>query len=92
MSAAEGLRILLLEIILRRYETRSTCMTSNRPVEEWGKLLHDVPATTAILDRFLHHAETIEMTGRSYRLHEAARQGRQLQRETEKDASARTKK
>lgn len=83
---------ILLEVILRRYETRSTCMTSNRPVEEWGKLLHDVPASTAILDRFLHHAETIEMTGRSYRLHEAARNGRQLQQEGEKGISSRTKK
>ena len=53
---------------MRRYETRSTMMTSNRPVEEWGKLLNDVPAATAILDRFLHHAEIIQMTGRSYRL------------------------
>lgn len=58
----------LFEIIMRRYETRSTMMTSNRPVEEWGKLLNDVPAATAILDRFLHHAEIIQMTGRSYRL------------------------
>jgi len=58
----------LFEIILRRYENRSTIMTSNRPLEEWGKLIGDVPAATAILDRFLHHAEIIEITGRSYRL------------------------
>ncbi len=32
-------------------------MTSNRPLEDWGKLLGDVPSATAILDRFLHHAE-----------------------------------
>jgi len=59
---------ILLEIILRRYENRSTLMTSNRPIEEWGKLLNDAPTATAILDRFLHHAEIIQMTGRSYRL------------------------
>jgi IstB-like ATP binding protein len=53
---------------MRRYETRSTVMTSNRPLEDWGKLLGDVPSATAILDRFLHHAEIITMTGRSYRL------------------------
>ena len=58
----------LLEIIMRRYETRSTMMTSNRPLEDWGKLLGDVPTATAILDRFLHHAEVVQMTGRSYRL------------------------
>ena len=58
----------LFEIIMRRYETRSTVMTSNRPLEDWGKLIGDVPSATAILDRFLHHAEVITITGKSYRL------------------------
>ena len=58
----------LLEVIMRRYENRSTIMTSNRPIEEWGRLLGDVPSASAILDRFLHHAQTIAITGRSYRL------------------------
>ena len=62
----------LFEIIMRRHELRSTVMTSNRPLEDWGKLIGDVPAATAILDRFLQDAELIEITGRSYRL-----QGRQ---------------
>ncbi len=44
---------ILFEIIMRRYETRSTMMTSNRPLEDWGKLIGDVPSATAILDRFL---------------------------------------
>lgn len=58
----------LFEIVMRRYELRSTMMTSNRPIEDWGKLLRDLPAATAILDRFLHHAEVVEMNGKSYRL------------------------
>ena len=58
----------LFEIVMRRYETRSTMMTTNRPLEDWGKLLGDVPTATAILDRFLHHSENITITGRSYRL------------------------
>ena len=58
----------LLEVVMRRYENRSTIMTSNRPLEEWGKLLGDVPAAGAILDRFLHHAQIIAITGRSYRI------------------------
>jgi DNA replication protein DnaC len=58
----------LFEVIMRRYEVRSTMMTSNRPLEDWGKLLGDVPSATAILDRFLHHAEVIQITGQSYRL------------------------
>ena len=59
----------LFEIVMRRYETRATMMTTNRPLEDWGKLLGDVPTATAILDRFLHHAEIITITGKSYRLH-----------------------
>ncbi len=58
----------LLEVVMRRYENRSTIMTSNRPIQDWGKLLGDVPAASAILDRFLHHAQTIAIAGRSYRL------------------------
>ena len=58
----------LFEIIMRRYEILSTMMTSNRPLEDWGKLIGDVPSATAILDRFLHHAELITITGKSYRL------------------------
>jgi hypothetical protein len=63
----------LFEIILRRYETRSTIMTSNRPLDDWGKLIGDVASATAILDRFLHHAEIIQITGKSYRLRQPGR-------------------
>jgi DNA replication protein DnaC len=42
---------------MRRYERASTLVTSNRPVEDWGKLLGDTAAVTAILDRLLHHAQ-----------------------------------
>jgi DNA replication protein DnaC len=61
----------LLELIVRRHQNRSTLLTSNRPIEEWGQLLGDVPAATAILDRFLQQAEIIPITGRSYRLRQA---------------------
>src|SRR5712672_1237048 len=46
----------LLEIVMRRYERASTLLTSNRPVEDWGKLLGDTAAVTAMLDRLLHHS------------------------------------
>jgi DNA replication protein DnaC len=62
----------LFEVIMRRYETRSTVMTSNRPLEDWGKLIGDIPAATAILDRFLHHAVMITISGKSYRLRNRA--------------------
>jgi len=66
----------LFEIIMRRYENRSTIMTSNRPIEEWGKLIGDVPSATAILDRFLHHVEIIQITGKSYRMKDRTGTGR----------------
>jgi DNA replication protein DnaC len=62
----------LFEIIMRRYQLRSTVMTSNRPLEDWGKLIGDVPAATAILDRFLHNADVISITGKSYRMKDRA--------------------
>jgi DNA replication protein DnaC len=64
----------LFEIIMRRHQLHSTMMTSNRPLEDWGKLIGDVPSATAILDRFLHHAEVITITGRSYRLRDRSGQ------------------
>ncbi len=67
----------LLEVVMRRYENRSTIMTSNRPIEDWGKLLGDVPSAGAILDRFLHHAQTIAITGRSYRLKDHSTQNQE---------------
>jgi DNA replication protein DnaC len=63
MTAAED----LLEIIMRRYERASTLLTSNRPVEDWGKLLGDVAAVTAMLDRLLHHGHVLKCGPRSWR-------------------------
>src|SRR5678809_1270854 len=57
----------LLEIILRRYEQVSTLLTSNRPVEDWGKLLGDSAAVTAMLDRLLHHGHVLKCGPRSWR-------------------------
>lgn len=62
----------LFEIIMRRYELRSIIMTSNRPLEDWGKLIGDVPIAGAILDRFLSRAEVIQIVGKSYRLKNSA--------------------
>ncbi len=57
----------LLELIMRRYERASTLLTSNRPVEDWGKLLGDTAAVTALLDRLLHHAHILKCGPRSWR-------------------------
>ncbi len=57
----------ILEIVMRRYERASTLMTSNRPVEDWGKLLGDSAAVTAMLDRLLHHGHVLKCGPRSWR-------------------------
>jgi DNA replication protein DnaC len=57
----------LLEIVMRRYERASTLLTSNRPVEDWGKLLGDVAAVSAMLDRLLHHGHVLKCGPRSFR-------------------------
>lgn len=63
----------LLEIILNRYSARkSTLLTSNRPIEDWGKLLRDNAASSAIIDRLLHRGHLLKFEGKSYRLKEAA--------------------
>jgi len=62
----------LLELVQRRYERVSTLLTSNRPVEDWGKLLGDVAAVGALLDRLLHHAHVLRCGPRSWRMKEHA--------------------
>ena len=57
----------LLEIVMRRYERFSTLLTSNRPVDDWGKLLGDVAAVSSMLDRLLHHGHILKCGPRSWR-------------------------
>jgi len=57
----------LLEIVMRRYERTSTIVTSNRPIEDWGKLLGDTAAVTAMLDRLLHHGHVLKCGPRRWR-------------------------
>ncbi|MFP5249315.1 MAG: IS21-like element helper ATPase IstB [Acidobacteriota bacterium] len=63
LTAAED----LLEVIMRRYERASTLLTSNRPVEDWGKLLGDVASVSSMLDRLLHHGHVLKCGPRSWR-------------------------
>ena len=57
----------LLEIVMRRYERASTVLTSNRPIDDWGKLLGDTATVTAMLDRLLHHGHVLKCGPRSWR-------------------------
>ena len=63
ITAAED----LLEIVMRRYERASTLLTSNRPVEDWGKLLGDTAAVSSMLDRLMHHGHVLKCGPRSWR-------------------------
>jgi DNA replication protein DnaC len=69
-SAAED----LLEVFVRRHEIASTVITTNRPTQDWGVFLGDIPAATAILDRFLSRAQIIQLQGKSYRMQQRAKQ------------------
>lgn len=73
LTAAEE----LLEIIMRRYERASTLITSNRPVDDWGKLLGDSAAVTAMLDRLLHHGHLLQCGPRSWRTKTTSREEEQ---------------
>ena len=74
----------LLEIILNRYSSRkSTLLTSNRPIEDWGKLLNDNAASSAIFDRLLHRGHLLKFEGKSYRLKEAASRLSESRRKTQ---------
>ena len=60
---------LLFQIISGRYEKGSTVITTNQPYKNWARIFNnDATITSAVLDRLLHHAETIVMEGRSYRM------------------------
>lgn len=60
---------LLFQIISGRYEKGSTVITTNQPYKNWARLFNnDSTITSAVLDRLLHHAETVLMEGKSYRM------------------------
>jgi DNA replication protein DnaC len=62
----------LADVIMSRYEKASTVITSNRPVEDWPKLLGDVVVVTPLLDRLMHRGHLLKFEGKSWRLKEAA--------------------
>ena len=60
---------LLFQVISSRYELGSTLITSNRAFKDWPKIFNnDSPLTAALLARLLHHADTVVIEGKSYRM------------------------
>jgi len=62
---------LLFEIINRRYENKSTIITTNRPFSEWGEVFPGAACVVSLIDRLVHHAEIVNLEADSYRLKEA---------------------
>ncbi len=59
---------ILYDLVSARYEKGATIITSNKSVQEWGKVLHDAALASALLDRLLHHGDVYHLKGDSYRL------------------------
>jgi len=66
---------LFFRLLVRRYERGSLIVTSNKRFADWGEVFNDHVLATAILDRLLHHATTLNIKGESYRLREKKRAG-----------------
>ena len=62
---------LFFEVITRRYERRSIVLTTNKPFAEWGEIFPNAACVVTLVDRLVHRAEIIQITGDSYRLKEA---------------------
>jgi DNA replication protein DnaC len=77
---------LLFEIVSRRYQEKSTLLTTNRPFSEWGEVFPNAACVVSLVDRLVHNAEIIQIEGKSYRLKEAKerRERRRTQRATRK--------
>ena len=83
---------LFFRLVVRRYERASLIITSNKSFLDWGEVFNDPVLATAILDRLLHHATTLNIKGESYRLKEKRRAGllgrRKPEPEDEKEVAA----
>ncbi len=73
---------LLFEIVNRRYESKSTIVTTNRPFTEWGEVFPNASCVVSLIDRLVHYSEIIVIEGESYRMHEAQQRSSQRKKTT----------
>jgi DNA replication protein DnaC len=71
---------LLFEVVSRRYQEKSTLVTTNRPFAEWGEVFPNAACVVSLVDRLVHNAEIIQIDGESYRLKEAKERSEQRRR------------
>jgi len=84
---------LLFEIINRRYETRATIVTTNKPFAEWNEVFPNASCVVSLVDRLVHHAEILQIDGDSYRMREAKENAeRKRKARQEANKTARTKR
>ena len=72
---------LLFEIVSRRYEEKSTLITTNRPFSEWNQVFPNAACVVSLIDRLVHHAEIIQIEGESFRLKEAKEHAEQRRKQ-----------
>ena len=79
---------LLFEVVTRRYQQRSTIITTNKPFSEWNQVFPNAACVVTLVDRLVHRSEILTIAGDSYRLKEAQEQAaqRKAQRSTKKPA------
>ncbi len=82
---------LLFEIVNRRYETKSTIVTTNRPFTEWGEVFPNATCVISIVDRLIHHSEIVVLEGESYRIKEAKERARKKKRSSKSKRTASSK-
>ena len=78
---------LLFELVSRRYESKSTLVTTNRPFAEWSEVFPNAACVVSLVDRLVHNAEVIAIEGDSYRLKEARERSEQRARQRRKSKS-----
>jgi DNA replication protein DnaC len=72
---------LLFEIVSRRYEEKSTLITTNRPFAEWNQVFPNAACVVSLIDQLVHHAEIIQIEGGSFRLKEAKQRNEQRRKQ-----------
>ena len=77
---------LLFELISRRYQTKSTVVTTNKAFADWGEVFPNAACVVSLIDRLMHRAEVVRIDGDSYRAKEA--EEREAQRKAERAANA----
>jgi DNA replication protein DnaC len=82
---------LLFEIIARRYEEKSTLITTNKPFSEWGELFPNASCVVSLIDRLVHHSEIVNIEAASFRLKEAKEKNAQRQKARVKNKELSTK-